>query len=128
KILETIINRNLTETDYKLARKNVYIATANMASAFQRMITEPKSKQKDSKWLNKFIVFNHLFSSHTANLISTVRSVSNDEVVGEPVKNLRRVLITLEKLIKSYKTEEAGTFEEVKFQIPDQLLIDVKDS
>jgi len=128
KILETVINRNLTETDYKLARKDVYIATANMASAFQRMITEPKSKQKDSKWLNKFIVFNHLFSSHTANLISTVRSVSNDEIVGEPIKNLRRVLLTLEKLIKSYKTEEAGAFEEVKFQIPDQLLIDVKES
>lgn len=128
KILETVIGRNLTETDYKLARKDVYIATANMASAFQRMITEPKSKQKDSKGLNKFIVFNHLFSSHTANLISTVRNVSNDEIAGEPIKNLKRVLNTLENLIKSYKKEETNSFEEFKFQIPEQLLLDVKDS
>jgi uncharacterized membrane protein YccC len=127
KILETVIIRNLTETDYKLARKEVYIATANMASAFQRMITEPKSKQKDTKGLNKFIVFNHLFSSHTANLISTVRNISDNEIAGEPVKNLKKVLLTLEKLIKSYKTE-AGDFIEIKFQIPDQLLIDIEDS
>src|SRR5690606_30074868 len=44
KILETLIRRDLSETDYKLARKEVYVATANLASAFQRMITEPKSK------------------------------------------------------------------------------------
>ncbi len=128
KILETVINRDLTPTDYKLARKDVYITTANMASAFQRMITEPKSKQKNSKELNKFIVFNHLFSSHTANLISTVRSLSNDEIAGEPVKNLRRVLVTLEKIIKGYKSEGIANFEEVKFQIPDYLLIDIKES
>lgn len=128
KILETIINGHLTPTDYKLARKNVYIATANMASAFQRMITEPKSKQKDSKGLNKFIVFNHLFSSHTANLISSVKNVPRDEISGEPVKNLKRVLVVFEKLIKNTQTEGGLPFEQFKFQIPEQLLIDVNDS
>jgi len=129
KVLETLLNRNLSETDYKLARKEVYVATANMASAFQRMITEPKSKQKNSKGLHKFIVFNHLFSSHTANLISTVRSLQNEEIAGEPVKNLKRVLAILEKLINQYRVDENNEiFQGIKFNIPDDLLIDVRDS
>jgi len=129
KILETIIKRDLSETEYKLARKDVYVATANMASAFQRMITEPKRKQKDSKGLHKFVVFNHLFSSHTANLISSVRKIENEEIAGEPIKNLKRVLTKLEKLIKSYKTDKDDTtFETISIQIPDDLLIDLKDS
>src|SRR5690606_41593306 len=78
KVLETVAYRNLTETDYKLARKDVYVATANMAAAFQRMITEPKNKQKNAKGLHKFIVFNHLFTSHTADLINSVRMITNE--------------------------------------------------
>lgn len=128
KILETLINRNLTETDYKLARKEVYVATANMASAFQRMITEPISKQKNSKGLHKFIVFNHLFTSHTANLISNVRSLESNEISGEPVKNLKRVLVKLEKLIRAYGNEKDNSeFEAIKFSIPDSLLNDVNE-
>lgn len=128
KILETLINRNLTETDYKLARKQVYVATANMASAFQRMITEPKRKQKNSKGLHKFVVFNHLFTSHTANLISSVRSLESSEISGEPIRNLKRVLVKLEKLIRAYDNEEDNNdFETVKFSIPETLLTDGND-
>jgi len=129
KTLETLVNRDLSETDYKLARKDVYVATANMASAFQRMITEPKSKQKNSKGLHKFVVFNHLFSSHAANLINSVRNVDNDEISGEPVKNFKRILRKMEKLIQAFKAEkDEGSFETVKLTIPDSLLTDVKNS
>src|SRR5690606_30153763 len=54
--LTIIAGRPLELTDYKLARKEVYVATANMASAFQRMISEPKNKQKHTKDLNRFVV------------------------------------------------------------------------
>ncbi len=53
---------------YKLARKDVYVKTANLASAFQRMFSEPKSKQTSIKEVHKFSVLNHLFASYTATL------------------------------------------------------------
>ncbi|WP_082886317.1 FUSC family protein [Flavisolibacter tropicus] len=36
-------------TDFKLARKEVYIQSANLSAAFQRMLSEPKGKQKNKK-------------------------------------------------------------------------------
>jgi uncharacterized membrane protein (TIGR01666 family) len=59
-------NHNLTK--YKVARKEVYVNTANLASLFQRMFSEPKSKQLYIKELHQFTVLNHLLSSYIATL------------------------------------------------------------
>lgn len=55
-------------TNYKLARKEVYVNTANLSSLFQRMFSEPKSKQLYIKELHQFTVLNHLLSSYIATL------------------------------------------------------------
>ena len=55
-------------TNYKLARKEVYVKTSNLASMFQRMFSEPKSKQVYMKELHQFTVLNHLLSSYIASL------------------------------------------------------------
>ena len=55
-------------TSYKLARKEVYLSTANLASLFQRMFEEPKSKQLYIQELHQFTVLNHLLSSYIATL------------------------------------------------------------
>lgn len=55
-------------TKYKVARKEVYVNTANLASLFQRMFSEPKSKQLYIKELHQFTVLNHLLSSYIATL------------------------------------------------------------
>ena len=55
-------------TNYKLARKEVYVKTSNLASMFQRMFSEPKSKQVHIKELHQFTVLNHLLSSYVASL------------------------------------------------------------
>jgi len=67
------VNRLFTEqitdfTNYKLARKEVYVATANLSSLFQRMFSEPKSKQLLIKELHQFTALNHLLSSYIATL------------------------------------------------------------
>ncbi|RZK41746.1 MAG: FUSC family protein [Pedobacter sp.] len=59
---------NHNPTRYKLARKDVYVNTANLASMFQRMFSEPKSKQLYIKELHQFTVLNHLLSSYVATL------------------------------------------------------------
>ena len=55
-------------TNYKVARKEVYVATANLASLFQRMFSEPKSKQIMIKELHQFTALNHHLSSYVATL------------------------------------------------------------
>ena len=55
-------------TNYKVARKQVYVATANLSSLFQRMFSEPKSKQFMIKELHQFTALNHLLSSYIATL------------------------------------------------------------
>jgi len=55
-------------TNYKVARKEVYVASANLASLFQRMFSEPKSKQVMIKELHQFTALNHHLSSYVATL------------------------------------------------------------
>ena len=55
-------------TNYKVARKEVYVATANLASLFQRMFSEPKSKQLLMTELHQFTTLNHHLSSYVATL------------------------------------------------------------
>lgn len=57
---------------YKLARKKVYVATANLSSAFQRMLSEPKSKQYNVEAIHQFVVLNYVVSSHVATLASYI--------------------------------------------------------
>ncbi|RZJ80716.1 MAG: FUSC family protein [Flavobacterium sp.] len=59
---------NHTSTNYKVARKEVYVSTSNLASLFQRMFSEPKSKQLYIKELHQFTVLNHSLSSYIATL------------------------------------------------------------
>ncbi|ATL49027.1 hypothetical protein COR50_18655 [Chitinophaga caeni] len=55
---------------YKLARKEVHVNTANLMAAFQRMLSEPKSKQKGGSDIYYFVVLVNSLSSHIAQLAS----------------------------------------------------------
>jgi uncharacterized membrane protein (TIGR01666 family) len=66
-------NDDLT-TDYKLARKEVYVATANLSTLFQRMFSEPKSKQLIIKELYQFTALNHVLSSNIATLTQNYKA------------------------------------------------------
>ncbi|HEY0669427.1 MAG TPA: FUSC family membrane protein [Sphingobacteriaceae bacterium] len=87
-------------TSYKLARKEVYVSSANLGSAFQRMLAEPKSKQKNSKSLHKFVVLNHSLSSYIATVISTLQAKENRLMSDEDLKLVRRSLFALAESIK----------------------------
>src|SRR5690606_28305816 len=120
--LMIIAGRPLSVTDYKLARKEVYITTANMASAFQRMITEPKNKQQDAKELNKFVVFNHILSSYSVTLLNNVQDADNASLTGEHIRVVRKTLFSLAQTIRLF-TPEAGEqeFTEVEIDTPPDL-------
>ena len=61
---------------YKVSRKNAFVALANLSDAFTRMLSEPKSKQKNSESLHQFVVLNHMLTSHIATLSYYVKPLS----------------------------------------------------
>ena len=98
-------------TAYKLARKNVYVSSANLGSAFQRMLSEPKSKRQNSKEFHKFVVLNHMLSSYAATLITNLHQINQKTINDSHIKLIRRSLYTLSEIIKSMKEVELEEFE-----------------
>ncbi|MHA4808247.1 FUSC family protein [Flavitalea flava] len=64
-------------TQYKLSRKNAFVALANLSDAFSRMISEPKSKQKNAGRMHQFVVSNHMLTTHIATLSYYVLPMGN---------------------------------------------------
>ena len=52
-------------------RKELLVSTANLSAALNRMLSEPKSKQKHRKEIYEFVVLNHVLSSNIASITAT---------------------------------------------------------
>jgi uncharacterized membrane protein (TIGR01666 family) len=82
-------------TAYKLARKQAFIEIGNLMTSFQRMLQEPKSKQKQMKLVYKLVELNHSLLSSSASLgtyIQTHQTTKASEafnvVVSAVIRNL----------------------------------------
>ena len=75
-LADRLAGRPLMPNEYRLLRKNVYVSGANLAAAFQRMLTEPKSKQRHPTETHEFVVLNHILSSNIAALTGTLREAA----------------------------------------------------
>jgi len=67
-VIKLYTSLQMSVTEYKLARKDTYVHTANLMAAFQRMLSEPKSQQKNNSKLYHFVVLNHTLTSRIAAL------------------------------------------------------------
>lgn len=72
RIMKALSGHPVDMLEYKLARKDVYLQSANLSAAFQRMLSEPKSKQKGEKQIHQFVVLNHILFSNIATLATTL--------------------------------------------------------
>jgi uncharacterized membrane protein YccC len=90
---------------YRLARKNVHVAFANLGQAFQRMMLEPKAAQKFVPELNDLLVRSHVLASQITAAAPLLRtSAQQQESVS--LQPLQRVL----SVVRDTLTEaEAGT-------------------
>ncbi|MCP2025983.1 putative membrane protein YccC [Flavobacterium sp. HSC-32F16] len=61
-------------TSYRLSRKNAFVEIGNLMTSFQRMMQEPKSKQKTMPLVNKLVVLNHSLLSALASLSTYIQS------------------------------------------------------
>lgn len=58
-----------------LLRRNSWVSLANLSDAFNRMLSEPKSKQKNAEYLHRFVVAVHMLNSHIATLSYYIESL-----------------------------------------------------
>ena len=101
KLAEALHDKQWTRTDYKLVRKEVYVSTANLGSAFQRMLSEPKRKQQHVKEIKQFTVFNHMLSSYIANLVYVSQQENGHEIHALHIKWVRKALYNLNEAIQT---------------------------
>lgn len=58
----------LNISQQQLARKEALVALANLSDAFNRMLSEPKSRQTDMEKVHRFVVLSHVLTSYIATL------------------------------------------------------------
>jgi len=113
-------------TAYKLARKSAFVELGNLMSSYQRMIQEPKSKQKQVQQVYKLAVLNHTLVSSLASLGTYIQSHKTSKaseafnvVVNAVIKNLDHsvALLSAETSSETYcsdKEELAMRFTELR--------------
>ena len=109
---ESLTGKTPSITDYKLARKDVYVKSANLSAAFERMTSEPKSKQRNIKDVHKFVVLNHILSSYIATVANEVNGKADYKARPETLKLIKRSLALLNESIKKLGGEKAEFVED----------------
>ncbi len=65
---EVFTGKKLELLGYKLARKEAFVAIANLSGALQRMLTEPKSRQQHLEHYHQLVTTSHMLTSYIASL------------------------------------------------------------
>lgn len=114
---------------YKVSRKEAFLETSNLSSAFQRMAQEPKSKQINLPEIYELVELNHTFLSALASLSTYIQfhpttsaSPAFNAAIAKIDRNLSEVLRSLKvdfqesKLIEieddSFFKEQIEAFQE----------------
>ena len=71
-LADRLAGREVPLTTYRLLRKDVYVASANLAAAFQRMLSEPARTRRQPTEVHRFVVLNHILSANIAALTNTL--------------------------------------------------------
>jgi uncharacterized membrane protein YccC len=101
-----------TRAEYKVCRKQAFLAMSDLSAAFQRMTQEPKSKQKNLDKVYEITVLNHTFLSSLASLSTyilnnptTPASKNFKKVSSKISQNLSEAERILKKEISETDTE-----------------------
>lgn len=84
---------------YKLARKANFVAQALLAGSFQRMLSEPQSKQKYADTFYQIVVVNHTLSSYLATLSYQTAPLDTLRLSEHQLRIIRRIQAHLQEII-----------------------------
>lgn len=114
KVIKALSGHQVSLIEYKVARKEVYLHSANLSAAFQRMLSEPKSKQTSRSQLQQFVVLNHLFFSNIANMATTLLSKDRQGYPAELLHLAKKVYSKLDESRRRLGDEEEMPLPEEK--------------
>lgn len=100
KMKDLFSGNKIPTLDYKLVRKELFVSTANLSAALQRMLSEPKSKQRHRKEIYEFVVLNHVLSSNVASLTAEMINQENEKTYFEFIKPVNSSINVLEKSLQ----------------------------
>ncbi|WP_244954740.1 FUSC family protein [Winogradskyella helgolandensis] len=103
-------------TSLKVNRKEAFLQTSNLSSAFQRMAQEPESKQNHIDDIYELVVINHSFLSSLASLSSYIQNYATTEASEDFVLITEKINDNLDKVcsqLKHIKFDESKTNESV---------------
>jgi uncharacterized membrane protein (TIGR01666 family) len=123
-LADRLAGREVPATTYRLLRKDVYVASANLAAAFQRMLSEPKSKRRHPTEIHQFVVLNHILSSNIAAITATLQDTNTP--TPPPSSESRRTLTiaqaaltrSLTRLAPETLPEDGAPLPEVRSEVP----------
>ncbi|MGI4743517.1 MAG: FUSC family membrane protein [Janthinobacterium lividum] len=123
-LADRVAGREVPATAYRLRRKDVYVSSANLAAAFQRMLSEPKSKRRHPTEIHQFVVLNHILSSNIAALTATLQDTTTP--TPPPSPESRRALTSalaaltrsLTRLAPATLPEEVALLPETRSEVP----------
>lgn len=92
-------------TAYRLSRKHAFIEIGNLMASFQRMVQEPKSKQKQLPQVYKLAVLNHSLLSSSASLGTYIQSHKTSSASEAFNAVVDTVIANLDSAISLLKTE-----------------------
>lgn len=75
-VANAFYEKPLEINEYKVTRKEAYVALANLSDAFQRLLSEPAKRNKHPELLHQLVVGNHMLTSHIASLATYAKSLA----------------------------------------------------
>ncbi|MBA6154616.1 FUSC family protein [Gelidibacter maritimus] len=87
-------------TSYNIARKQAFLETSNLSSAFQRMTQEPKSKQRNIDKIYELVVLNHDFLASMASLSTYIKHYDTTEASERFIAATEKIEYNLERVVQ----------------------------
>lgn len=115
KITEYYLQKGKIPTSYNLARREAFLETSNLDSAFQRMVQEPRSKQNEMDKNYELVVLNHNFLSSLASLSTYMQHYKTTEASEQFIIVTEKIEKKLERILECLKDKDcdgaASSFE-----------------
>jgi len=72
------LQKTIGEREYHPARKNAFVALANLNDNFQKMLSEPRRKQENMSYYHQFVASSYMLTVHIAALSALASRTKNN--------------------------------------------------
>ncbi len=100
-------------TNYKLSRKEAFLAIGNLNAAFERMNQDPKSKQKDVAIIYELVVVFNTFLSSLSSLGTFIRHNKTSKVPNEFDVFIDNITLNLQFSIQLLEESQGDNIEHI---------------